>query len=209
MEEKFNKISKLISKILRHTAHKENIKMNKSAFVKIDDLLKLHKLKKYNITKEDIIHLVKINKKNRFEIVNDKIRARQGHTQELSDYYKLDPLKLLVVFTPIPNTYVVHGTFKENLSSIEKNGLNTSSRKFIHFTLMKKKNNKYIQIVESGIRHNTEALIIINIEQAIKEGIVFYQASNGVILTNGINGVLYKNKNNFISEIITDSSLWR
>jgi RNA:NAD 2'-phosphotransferase (TPT1/KptA family) len=209
MDDRIEKISKLISKILRHTAHIENIKMNKSAFVKIKNLLKNDKLKRYNTTEEDIIYLVKINKKNRFEIVNNKIRARQGHSQELSDYYNLDPLKLLVIFTPIPNTYVVHGTFKENLSSIKKNGLNASSRKFIHFTLMHKKNNKYIQIVESGIRQNTEALIIINIEEAIKEGIIFYQASNGVILTEGINGVLYKNKNNFISEIITDSSLWK
>ena len=43
---------------------------------------------------------------------------------------------------------------------------------------------------KSGKRNNCNLLVYVNINDAMKDGITFYESANGVILTEGINGVI-------------------
>jgi len=47
-----------------------------------------------------------------------------------------------------------------------------------------------VENVTSGIRKSAEVLIFIDIEKAINDGIEFFKSSNGVLLTEGVNGYL-------------------
>ena len=44
----------------------------------------------------------------------------------------------------------------------------------------------------SGMRKSCDLFIEIDVEKAMKDGIIFYQSENGVILTSGLNGFLDK-----------------
>jgi 2'-phosphotransferase len=55
---------------------------------------------------------------------------------------------------------------------------------------------KYIKLIQfnilypSGARSNTNVFIEIDMGLAMTDGIVFYLSSNGVILSDGVNGVI-------------------
>jgi len=46
--------------------------------------------------------------------------------------------------------------------------------------------------VISGARLTCDAFIEIDVEKAMEDGIEFYRSDNGVILSSGFNGVIYK-----------------
>jgi 2'-phosphotransferase len=56
------------------------------------------------------------------------------------------------------------------------------SRKHIHFA-------KSLDAV-SGKRSDCNLLVYVDMAKAMDDGIVFYESSNGVILTEGIDGIL-------------------
>ncbi|CAH1766788.1 4775_t:CDS:2, partial [Entrophospora sp. SA101] len=81
---------------------------------------------------------------------------------------------------------VVHGTYLKNWKDIESQGLSKMKRTHIHFAtgLYGDKD------VKSGMRHNCDLFIYIDMSKAIEDNIEFYKSSNGVILTAGNDGIL-------------------
>jgi 2'-phosphotransferase len=61
-------LSKTLSKILRHSAINEGIKIRSDGFCNLEDVLKSKMIKKYNPTFDDIMACVNDNNKKRFEI---------------------------------------------------------------------------------------------------------------------------------------------
>jgi len=59
-------------------------------------------------------------------------------------------------------------------------------RNHIHFSVGKPGDNEVI----SGMRYSAEVLIYVDVERAMKDGIIFYKSSNNVILSEGINNKL-------------------
>jgi 2'-phosphotransferase len=154
--------------------------MDSKGFINVDEILK----KCNNINFDQIKQIVDTNNKKRFELENRSdgwyIRAVQGHTIQ-----GIDPdLQLVTDANEIP--IVVHGTNIKAYESIEKTGLNRMERNHIHFahgTLDDKS-------VISGMRKTAKVMIYIDVPKAMAAGIKFYKSSNGVILSEGINGVI-------------------
>lgn len=88
----------------------------------------------------------------------------------------------------------IHGTFERFLDSIKETGLNRMKRNHIHFTTSLPNEGEVI----SGMRKSCEVAIYIDIENAMNDGIKFYRANNGVILTEGDNGIIH---NKYFKEI--------
>lgn len=76
---------------------------------------------------------------------------------------------------------VIHGTYLKNWSSIRKDGLSRIKRNHIHFSSGLPDDKSVI----SGIRHNAEVFIYINLKLAILDGLKFYKSVNNVILSPG------------------------
>jgi RNA:NAD 2''-phosphotransferase len=171
-------ISKTLSKILRHRAKELKINLNDDGYAKLDDLLKLQQLN--NVTVSDIERVVKNNDKQRFTLIEKDskyyIRANQGHSKDVAS--DINDKKLLTKIDQ-PYKQCFHGTSRKLLGSIRKTGLNSGKRKHIHLT----DNYDYL-------RNNCSALIHIDMEAAMKDGMIFYISDNKVILTEGINGVI-------------------
>lgn len=75
----------------------------------------------------------------------------------------------------------MHGTYLKHWPSIKIKGLSRITRKHIHFA----KGVLCDPNVISGLRADVEIYIFINLEQALTDGIKFYESENGVILTEG------------------------
>jgi len=79
-------LSKLLSGILRHFPYEVGINMNNEGYVDIDELVHAIKTRWKNkelykwVTREHIIAIALLDPKGRFEIRNNKIRARYGHS---------------------------------------------------------------------------------------------------------------------------------
>lgn len=173
-EKKRVRISKKMAYYLRHNLSKVSEDVDSGGFVNISELLLLEDFK--NVTLEDILKEVELNEKKRFSLdtTGKKIRANQGHSIESGKL--IDKEKLLKKIDS-PLEYCIHGTKKEYINSIMKSGLNRMNRTHIHFASEPH--------AISGFRKNSDVLIHINMENAIKDGIEFFISENRVILCEG------------------------
>ena len=177
-------ISKALAKLLRHNALQYKLVMGRDAFVRLEDVLRCPLIRTTNATEADLERVVANDGKQRFQIKKEggtqRIRAVQGHSRYLSIHYDLDDSEMHteIVATDLLEC-CVHGTFQKCWGSIREEGLHVGNRKHIHFA----------NSIER-IRDESEIAIWVDIKKAIKGGIRFFRSHNGVILTQGIDGVL-------------------
>jgi len=160
------RVSKFISYVLRHNPYKFNLKMDKQGYVELRDLIGVLRMKFPFVDEDYLRELVKEDKK-RFEIKGDKIRALYGHSIDVEiEYPKI-----------VPPDILYHGTSRQAVKQILKEGLKPMRRKFVH--LSKNKEEAY----RVGRRKDKSPLILeVRAKDAYNAGIVFYDAK-GVILT--------------------------
>jgi len=112
---------------------------------------------------------VENQKKRRFEIKDDKIRALYGHSVLKISYKESEPPEFLY-----------HGTSRKNVNRILKEGLKPMKRKYVHLSLSRE------EALEVGKRHdrNPQILLILS-KKAYERGIKFYKAGD-IYLTEHI-----------------------
>ena len=182
-EEKREKISRGMSKILRHKLVERGIPFTEDGYVAVTDLMKQGEMKGTRI--EDIYDVVKTNDKQRFSIITkntDKgdvvfVRANQGHSSEVGEKLNVDEL-LEEIKQPIG---CFHGTNTGAVGLIMKNGLSRMARSHIHFAVGRPGDKEVI----SGMRRSVNVIFSINMDTAMKKGHTFYMSANKVILTEG------------------------
>jgi 2'-phosphotransferase len=174
--------SKYMSWVLRHGMDEVGLSPDAEGYVKLDDFLKIAD-PTYKLDKTACLSIVQSCAKQRFGIkqVDTEyfIRANQGHSQKIGE--KIDSNKLLIkISKPIPGVF--HGTYIKHLDSIKATGLNRMQRQHIHLATGLD--------AASGKRHDNNLIVYVNMELALADGIEFFESANGVILTEGINGIL-------------------
>merc|ERR1711976_1147165 len=107
------------------------------------------------------------------------IRANQGHSIP-----GIEPDLTLVDSSAIP--FAVHGTYYKAWETIKNEGIHQMERNHIHLARDLPGSSGVI----SGMRSSCEILIWVDLRKAEASGVTFYESANGVILTEGINGVL-------------------
>jgi len=174
-------LSKTLSKYLRHNV---NVR-----FIGIDGYVNLHdvhnalpSIKQLPI--DDLKNIIEQDSKQRFSMIlrDDQyfIRANQGHSARL--LVKLDPtLIFTLIDTALPEE-PMHGTYLDVFNIIKTNGLSRMGRTHIHLATAID--------AKSGARKKCNVRIYINMAQAMVDGIQFYMSANGVVLTNGVDGIL-------------------
>ncbi|XP_019700842.1 tRNA 2'-phosphotransferase 1 [Harpegnathos saltator] len=169
-QDKDDVLSKKLSYLLRHGAVKRGLFIKPNGFIAVQELLK----KLPNYTVDDIKRVVRNNNKQRFtlNIANDilEIKANQGHT--ISEITELS-LKIL----ELVEFDIIHGTYFKHWAKIKTEGLSRMRRNHIHFA-------KELTSI-SGLRKNAEVFIYINFDKAKKDGLIFLESENGVILCAG------------------------
>lgn len=163
------KESVLISYILRHGAIKEGIEISNEGWVSIFDLMEFAGRQNYYLTREMIEEIVATDSKQRYELIGCSIRALQGHS---INGIKADLTKA------IPPIALYHGTSKNNVDSILKNGITKKARTYVHLS---KDINTAIDV---GARHGKPYVFTIDCKKMVEDKIDFFLAGNGVWLVD-------------------------
>lgn len=172
-------LSKWLSYVLRHGAEKEKFSMDSKGYISVTDIIARQKC-----TLAQIKQCVETNDKKRFQLEERVdgfyIRASQGHS------IVIEELDLKEITDPTEIPVVVHGTTKAAYELIKKTGLNKMGRTHIHFA----HGTSSDPTVISGMRKTSQVMIFIDSKKAMEAGIKFYLSANGVILSEGINGII-------------------
>ncbi|MBD5143661.1 MAG: RNA 2'-phosphotransferase [Oscillospiraceae bacterium] len=158
------RISKLISKILRHKPEMIGITLDSEGWADTQALIA-----GIQISQEMLEEIVNTDAKQRYSFNEDKskIRANYGHSVKIIIHY---PEKE-------PPEFLYHGTAERFLPSIQEKGLLPMQRLYVHLS-------KDIETaITVGKRHGKPYVFKIPAKAMQEQGYIFYQAPNGVWLT--------------------------
>lgn len=168
MEQNLRKISKYISLILRHKPGVIGITLDEHGWANVDELIDgISKTRKIDM---DILEqIVREDEKQRYSFNEDKtlIRANQGHSIPVD--VELEEIE--------PPKYLYHGTGKKYCDSIDKEGIISKNRLYVHLS------EDVSTAMKVGSRHGKPVVYRVWAERMYEEGIKFYRSANGVWLT--------------------------
>ncbi len=159
-------ISKFMSYVLRHNPGDAGLEMDQQGWVDAHDLVVAIRERFGDFSHDDLDTIVVSSDKQRFQLIDGRIRANQGHSVSVN----LD----LPVMTPPAVLY--HGTKLDYLPSIMANGLNKASRHHVHLSAT-------IDIAEIVAKRRKGASVILQINTAEMPG-PFHLSENGVWLVD-------------------------
>lgn len=164
------KISKYLSKHLRHQPDRLGIKLALGGWISIDELLNACAKHSFPISRAELDQVVAQNDKQRFSFdsTGTLIRANQGHTVEID--LQLEPA--------IPPDVLYHGTGHGAVQLIIQNGLSKMSRHHVHLS-------KDIETAQKvGARHGKPVVFAVDAAAMYEAGYTFYCSDNGVWLVD-------------------------
>ncbi|MBD2384096.1 RNA 2'-phosphotransferase [Cylindrospermum sp. FACHB-282] len=166
------KISKFLSKYLRHTPNAIGIKLNSGGWVAVDELLIACTKNKFPITRQELQVVVDSNDKQRFSFdsTGTLIRANQGHSVEID--LQLEPA--------VPPDVLYHGTGCKSVESILQTGLSKMLRHHVHLS-------RDIATARTvGSRHGNPIVFAVDSKAMHQMGYIFYCSDNGVWLVDQV-----------------------
>ncbi|GHE03751.1 RNA 2'-phosphotransferase [Streptomyces alanosinicus] len=164
------KVSKYLSKHLRHQPERIGLALDPGGWVEIDTLIAAAAAHGFRITREELDHVVATNDKQRFAIEGSRIRASQGHSIEVD--LGLPPA------TPPP--YLYHGTVAGNLDAIRADGLKPMNRHAVHLSADRE------TATRVGARRGRPVVLTVDAGAMHRDGHVFHISANGVWLTQAV-----------------------
>jgi len=167
-QNKRNKLSVFMSLLLRHKPEKFGLYLDNEGFCPVDSLLTCIQKENHwsDATRDTILQIVKECPKQRYEIRDDFIRARYGHSKLKVSYEEKTPPVLLY-----------HGTYEGAVDSIFQQGILPMSRQFVHLS----ESTDFATL--AGKRRGKPVILEVDCKQAAEDGIPFYYAGNEVWLT--------------------------
>ncbi len=174
-------LSKLLSGILRHFPEEVNVRLDEEGFTDCDVHELAERIKRYWknreyyrwLTGEHIIAVAETCPKGRFEIdERGRIRARYGHSRRLN------------VRPTLPKDHEVktlyHGTARENLPSIRREGIKPMGRRAVHLTDDER------EALHVALRHTDDPVIlVVDADRLRKRGLVPRRAGKHVYVVEG------------------------
>lgn len=171
-ESRLLKISKFLSKYLRHKPNDIGIKLAPGGWVAVDELLRACAKNKFPLTRQELQLVVESNDKQRFyfDSTGTLIRANQGHSVEID--LQLEPA--------VPPDILYHGTGEKSVKSILQTGLSKMSRHHVHLS-------KDIATAQNvGARHGKPVVFAVDSVAMYQDGYTFYCSDNGVWLVDTV-----------------------
>lgn len=160
----YTKISRKISYLLRHHPEEAKLKVDRYGYVSVKELINA-----VGISPADLDAIVEGDDKKRFVFSADKsqIKCAQGHSFSVE-------LEMAATISP-PILY--HGTASRFISAIKTEGLKAMSRLHVHLSF------DIDTAYAVGKRHGSPVIFCVDCEQMTADGYLFYQAENGMWLT--------------------------
>jgi len=166
------KISKYLSKHLRHSPERLGLTLALGGWVSVDELLAACAAHQFSLTRTELEEAIATCDKQRFSFDDTKtrIRANQGHSVEVD--LQLEP--------QTPPDVLYHGTGERSVSAILESGLLKMSRHHVHLSLDVETARKV------GMRHGRPAIFAVDAAVMHQAGFTFYCSDNGVWLVDRV-----------------------
>ena len=164
------KISKYLSRHLRHVPDRIGIQLAPGGWVPVSELLAACQKHKFAIQLAELKEVVAQNDKQRFSFdeTGTLIRANQGHSVEID--LQLEPA--------VPPDILYHGTGSRAVESILQQGISKMYRHHVHLS-------SDIQTAEKvGARHGTPAILTVDCAAMHRDNHTFYCSENNVWLVD-------------------------
>jgi len=171
-EDRLVRISKFLSKHLRHQPERLGLTLAPGGWVGVDDLLAACARDHFALTRATLAEVVARNNKQRFAFDESgtRIRAQQGHSVEVD----------LQLTPEVPPPVLYHGTPRQNVPVILMDGLLKMSRHHVHLS----PDVATARVV--GARRGRPAILEVDAAAMHREGIPFYRSGNGVWLVDHV-----------------------
>lgn len=174
MDEHLVRLSKTISRSLRHKPEDYGLVLDAEGWVAVDDMLRVLRKRfgeKKPIGIAEIEAIIAESEKQRFELRDGKIRAFYGHSL---------PTKIEKE-AAIPPNILYHGTTREAAEAILREGLKPMKRQYVHLSTDQKTANMV------GLRRTGKPVILrIAAREAHQQGITFYLGNEDIWLADAI-----------------------
>jgi putative RNA 2'-phosphotransferase len=166
------KVSKYLSKHLRHQPERLGLELGPGGWVEVDTLLAACAANHFPLTRAELEEVVARNDKKRFAFdeTGARLRASQGHTVEVD--LQLEPVE------PPPLLY--HGTPERNRDVVLRSGLDRMDRHHVHLSGDEETARKV------GARRGTPILLAVDAAAMRRDGHTFYRSANGVWLVDEV-----------------------
>lgn len=169
MATELTKLSKTMAYALRHKPEEFSLPIDNAGWVPVSALAKaLTSALKEKVTVELIETVVMQDQKQRYTLLNGKIRAAQGHSFPVELGHPV----------LVPPAVLFHGTATRFLPPILKEGLKPGSRQFVHLS------SQYETAVSVGSRHGKVVVLEVNAAAAHAAGVEFRLSENNVWLVS-------------------------
>lgn len=183
MSKLLNETSKFLSYVLRHEPQAIGLALDTEGWADINELISCANKSGKAIDRDLIQRVVDTSDKKRFSISEDglRIRAAQGHsTASVAITY---PEK-------VPPEFLYHGTATRFLEAIKKEGLKPQERQYVHLSEDEQ------TAIAVGQRYGKPVVLKIEALRMYQQGFKFFQAENGVWLTDKVNANFLINHQN-------------
>lgn len=166
------KISKYLSKHLRHAPERLGLTLEKGGWVTVDALLAACHKNGFAISRAELDEVVAGNDKQRFSLDEGglRIRANQGHSVEVD--LELEPAE--------PPVVLYHGTGAQNEEAIQQRGLLKMRRHHVHLS------SDTETAIKVGARHGTPIVFAVDTTRMQQDGFAFFVSANGVWLVDAV-----------------------
>ena len=164
------KVSKYLSKHLRHQPERIGLTLDEAGWVEIDELIAACAAHGFRVTRDELDHVVAANDKKRFAIDGTRIRASQGHSVEVD----------LGLESAVPPSYLYHGTVARSLDAIRAEGLRPMNRHDVHLSADRE------TATRVGARRGRPVVLSVDAGAMHRDGHVFHLSANGVWLTKSV-----------------------
>ncbi|MEU6545636.1 RNA 2'-phosphotransferase [Streptomyces sp. NPDC046859] len=164
------KVSKYLSKHLRHQPQRIGLTLDEGGWVEIDTLIAAARAHGFPFTREELDHVVAANDKKRFAVDGTRIRASQGHSVEVD----------LGLPAATPPPYLYHGTVAAHLDAIRAEGLRPMNRHDVHLSPDRD------TATRVGARRGRPVVLSVDTGAMHRDGHVFHVSANGVWLTKAV-----------------------
>ncbi|MET7361796.1 RNA 2'-phosphotransferase [Streptomyces sp. NPDC005562] len=164
------KVSKYLSRHLRHRPDRIGLTLDAHGWVEIDALLAAAAAHGFPFTREEFDHVVAVNDKQRFAVRDGRIRASQGHSVDVD----------LALPPATPPAYLFHGTVAAHLAAIRAEGLRPMNRHAVHLSPDRE------TATRVGARRGRPVVLSVDAGAMHRDGLVFQVSANGVWLTAAV-----------------------
>ncbi|MFI1930691.1 RNA 2'-phosphotransferase [Streptomyces sp. NPDC020330] len=168
------KVSKYLSKHLRHQPERIGLTLDGNGWVPVEELLRAAARHGSGFSRAELDHVVAVNDKRRFTVESgiegDRIRANQGHTVAVD--LDLPPTE--------PPAYLYHGTVARVMDAIRAEGLRPMARHHVHLSSDRE------TATRVGARRGRPLVLTVDAGAMHRAGHAFRVSANGVWLADAV-----------------------